>query len=186
MRIHRLSLLASVFLFGFSANAMAQQTSQFEGGKICYTYQADILQNRLTDGTCPADSFEHGDDKCLKAVTYNNNFTFILNDDNSMDFGFSYWFPTGVNCGVIGIAKETENGWLYVNDTLKPTEKCEIEITMDDTNITLNAVEGAECKAQCGSGAGIVDMKFPISYIESKNVWPVDLTPERIYNASCK
>ena len=87
---------------------------------------------------------------------------------------------------MIRVANETETGWLYINDSLKPEKKCEIEITMDDTNITLNAVEGAECKAQCGAGAGIVDMQFPISYINSKNVWPVSLKPEYIYNTRCE
>ena len=86
MRINHLSLLASVFLLGFSTNAMAQKTSQFEGGKICFAYEADQLEPRNMDGTCPADTIEHGDDHCLRTTMLNNNFTFIINADNSMDF----------------------------------------------------------------------------------------------------
>ena len=186
MKNSRLGLLSACIMAGGIGSAQAQTTSQFEGGKICYSYKTEISQRPSVDGVCLEGATRNETGQCITNTTFYNSCVFILNEDDSMDFGFSYWFPSGANCGLTGVAAKTDAGWHYSKDTDLPSERCEIDITMDGETITLKSEEGARCAAQCGIGAAVENLRFPMQNITSKNVLPIDLLVENIIETKCE
>ena len=182
----RLALLSAACLAGMTSLAQAQETSQFEGGKICYKYQTEITQRRNSLGECMQGATVNERGQCVTNTVFYNNFAFILNDDDSMDFGFSYWFPSGANCGVTGIAVKTDDGWHYSNKTENESELCEIDITMDGQTIQLESTDGARCAAQCGVGGVVTNIQYPMEYIRSKTVYPGDLLVSNLIETGCE
>ena len=110
----------------------------------------------------------------------NNAFAYEIQKDGRMNFGLSFWFPSGANCGIIGNAQRTDSGWFY------EVPGCTVAIQIQDGYVTFAVHPENSCRAECGAQAYLSGTKLPLSSFEGPLESPGDLTPRKFYNTPCK
>lgn len=109
-----------------------------------------------------------------------NAFSYIVQENGTMDFGVSFWFESGANCGLTGNAKPTNTGWRY------ETEDCILDIKIEGSAVRFETDEDKNCQSACGAQASLQGMSLPLAYEEGRSIKPDDLSPETFFNAPCK
>lgn len=186
-----LALAASVIsLGGDTIYAAAEKSANVAAGsaRICKIYNIEVPVARNAGGQCVAPAYENEGGLCVSWSKAHNAFSYIIREDESIDFGLSFWFASGAHCGIIGNAKQTDTGWHYENnmDSENPAERCSVDIKIVGDHLTFYADPQASCRAECGAAAQLRGLMLPFSAIESRSVTPADLHPEKFFNTPCK
>lgn len=179
--------IIAAFLLAPGGVAKAQEQS---GGRarLCQIATIETLMPRTADDLCPSPYYENEGALCVAATEGHNVFSYIIKDDKSLDFGLSYSFVSGHHCGIIGNAKETDDGWRYERgmDSKNPEERCGLTIRMDKDNLIFDADPDASCRVQCGAQAYLTGVVMPLSAIESTPVTQDSFRPEIFFNTPCQ
>lgn len=77
--------------------------------------------------------------------------------NGDLKFATRLSFFNGHSCGLRGVAKQTEDGWLYQ----EKTGECKLNIFLDEDLIVLNSDEDATCQNYCGSNGSFSNSHFP-------------------------
>lgn len=114
-------------------------------------------------------------------------FSALPAEDGSLDFGISIWSESGQNCGVAGKALPTPAGWRYESNlkSAKPEERCALDITSKNGEITVTTDPKASCRASCGANLAFANEVFPAASQKSPSVAKEDLTPDAFFNTAC-
>lgn len=107
-------------------------------------------------------------------------FSYIRQDDGSINFGLEYWFESGAHCGLTGNAHKTDSGWLY------ETEDCKLDISVRSGSIILETPDEEKlCQSACGSRGYLQGLAFPVSSRVNRKITPQDIMPENLATMTC-
>ncbi|PJB69880.1 MAG: hypothetical protein CO093_09385 [Alphaproteobacteria bacterium CG_4_9_14_3_um_filter_47_13] len=179
--------LVSIMIFldpRLSEAALQKENQALESARLCNINHGESIAPRTASGNCPAPYYENEGGLCVTATEAHNVFSYIIQEDKSLDFGLSYWFGSGAHCGIIGNAKATETGWRY--ESADPQERCVINISIEQDMVLFDTQRDASCRQECGAQAYLGGVFLPLSAIESNNVTEESLIPEIFFNTPCK
>lgn len=169
------------------SHAQPNETQQTTSARLCQINTMEVAAPRTAGGTCVPPYYENEGGLCVTARKSHNAFSYIVNEDGSLDFGLSYWFGSGAHCGIIGTARPTEKGWRYENnmDSADPAARCAVNISIEQDLVVFDADPQAACRSECGAQGYLRNTFIPMSAVESNHVTPDSLSPEKFYNTPC-
>ncbi len=181
-------IVSLAFALLLSSAVQAQETGQNDRARFCKAYYVETSAYRGPRGQCLPPGQLNDAGICTEVTEVNNVFSYIQQEDGSLDFGLSFWFEGGHHCGIIGNARETAEGWVYENnmDAEHPREQCKVFIRTENNALVLNADMNASCRSECGAQAYIEDVMFPLDSFETRRVVQQDFNPEVFYNTPCR
>ena len=109
------ALAAAIIAWGGATVYAAEKTAEAASGaaRLCKIYNIEVPAARNAAGQCVAPNYENEGGLCVSLSRAHNAFSYIIREDESIDFGLSFWFASGAHCGIIGNAKQTATGWHY-------------------------------------------------------------------------
>ncbi len=183
------SFVVAIGLGGFAAAQDSGQDSEVvTSARFCKVYKIEN-PHPAPAGICQAPGYTNDAGSCVTYSEVSNAFSYIVQDDKSLDFGLSYWFGQGAHCGIIGNAKPTETGWRYENDmdAADPRRSCAFDITIEDDMLVFDADPAASCRMECGAHAQMRGIIMPFCALEGgNNVTASALDPEVVFNTPCR
>jgi hypothetical protein len=175
---------AAVFL---AISQMPEAAAQGKAsGRLCNVYHIEQITPTRGDGACLSPSFRNEVGQCVHSSQIHNAFTYIINEDDSLDFGLSYWFASGAHCGISGQAESTgRNQWRYESNLDDPEKSCAVDISIQSDMVFFDADPVASCRWDCGASARLIGVTLPLSSAEGHRITQEDLNPEYMFNTPC-
>lgn len=156
----RLSLVIALFLVTFPA--FADDLS----GLYTAKHMNEVLRTPDKDGKCVPPYYKNENiSQCVKEINSTNYLALQKNEDGSLIFNSLIWFYNNHSCSPSGTAEKTETGWRFINtgDQENHYERCEINITIEQNEIVLNALKDSPCRTYCGARGNLSGIRFPLS-----------------------
>lgn len=143
-------------------------------GKYCekYKHYTEIIKE--DNAPCEEPAFiRKGDLRCVTERTTTDYLNLRLNEDGSLEFALSLWFPPHAHyCGITGQAQPTNEGWVFQENMAGKSDdsRCILNITHDDNKITFKNDLSATCKNWCGYYGNLNHIEFPRNLREATEV----------------
>ena len=177
--------LAAIFLT-MSGTAGEVHAQEKAAGRLCDVFTIEQITPTKADNTCYQPSYRNEVGQCVHATETHNAFTYIINQDNSLDFGLSYWFGSGHSCSIIGSAESTgKNKWRLQRDLDDPAKSCTLDISIQNEMVIFDTLPESSCRYSCGAQAQLIGVTLPLSAAESTKITRADLDPEVMFNTPC-
>lgn len=159
-------LIGSAALTGSAISAWAQENDNISG-KYCekFIHLAEALKR--PNEPCEAPAFIRREDLlCVQEREAEDYLQLNLNEDGSLNFAFSLWYPPHTHyCSIIGTALPSKDGWTYQENMAADSDfsRCILNFKDEDDMIKISNDIDARCKIMCGYHTDLQYLNVPKS-----------------------
>lgn len=185
----KIALASTCFLSGILTGqslAIAQTDGPASSitGKYCEKYSRPVAMDNLPNTPCEAPAYIRKLDRsCVIERVTEDYVQLKQNDDGSLDFALSLWYPPYTDyCGIVGHASPApDGGWIYQDDMNSDSDyvRCTLHIKDKGDQIEFTNDPDATCRSKCGFHVNLTYLYIP--KVLKKSDQPDDMAFDESY-----